>query len=45
MNPDGSKALILTNYDDQYKTFSVKQGKKVFTYSVPSRSVVSFIWE
>lgn len=45
MNPDGSKALILTNYDDQYKTFSVKQGKKVFSYAVPSRSVVSFKWE
>jgi glucosylceramidase len=45
MNTDGSKALILTNYDDQYKTFSVKQGKKVFSYAVPSRSVVSFKWE
>lgn len=45
MNTDGSKVLILTNYGENYKTFSVKQGKKVFSYSVPARSVVSFLWD
>lgn len=45
MNTDGSKVLILTNYGENYKTFSVKQGEKVFSYSVPARSVVSFLWD
>jgi len=44
MNSDGSKVLILTNYDSNYKTFSVKQGEKVFSYTIPARSVVSFKW-
>ncbi len=45
MNPDNSKVLIVTNYDENYKTFSVKQGKKVFSYTLPGRSVVSLKWE
>ena len=44
MNTDGSKVLIITNYDSNYKTFSVKQVEKVFSYTIPARSVVSFKW-
>ncbi len=44
LNTDGSKVLIITNYDSNYKTFSVKQGEKVFSYTIPARSVVSFKW-
>jgi glucosylceramidase len=45
MNTDGSKVLILANYDSSFKTFSVKQGTKVFSYSIPAKSVVSLKWE
>ncbi len=45
LNPDGSKSLVVANYNDEYKTFSVKQGNKSFTYSLPAKSVVSFNWD
>ncbi|PKP54032.1 MAG: glucan endo-1,6-beta-glucosidase [Bacteroidetes bacterium HGW-Bacteroidetes-1] len=45
MNTDGSKALVVTNYDSAFKTFTVKQGKKVFSYSIPAKSVVSIKWD
>ncbi|MDP2235122.1 MAG: glycoside hydrolase family 30 beta sandwich domain-containing protein [Bacteroidales bacterium] len=45
MNTDGSKALVIANYDSSFKTFSVKQGAKVFSYSIPAKSVVSLKWE
>ncbi|MCX6280611.1 MAG: glucan endo-1,6-beta-glucosidase [Bacteroidetes bacterium] len=44
-NPDGSKALVVTNYSSSMKTFSVKQGAKNFDYSIPAYSVVSVIWK
>jgi glucosylceramidase len=44
LNPDGSKSLIACNYSADTKTFTVKQGKKYFSYSVPPKSVVSIVW-
>jgi glucosylceramidase len=44
LNPDGKKAMIVCNYSSSLKTFSVKQGEKNFTYSIPGQSVVSLIW-
>jgi glucosylceramidase len=43
-NPDGSKALVLCNKVEEEKTFSVKQGGKYFSYSIPGRSVVTIVW-
>lgn len=43
-NPDGSKAMIVCNYGSSLTTFSVKQGEKNFSYSVPAQSVVSVVW-
>lgn len=44
LNTDGSKALIVANFEDQFKTFTVKQNQKFFNYSVPGKSVVSMHW-
>lgn len=44
-NSNGSKVLIVANYDESYKSFTVKQGKKFFNYTLPAKSVVSFLWE
>lgn len=45
INTDNSKVLVLANYDDTFKTFTVKQGNKFFSYSVPGKSVVSMQWD
>jgi glucosylceramidase len=44
LNPDGSKALIVCNYNSDFKTFSVTQEGKNFNYSIPPKSVASIIW-
>jgi glucosylceramidase len=44
LNPDGSKSLIVCNYGADFKIFSVKQGGKNFSYSVPPKSVASIVW-
>ena len=44
MNPDGSKAMIVCNYSSSVKTFSVRQGVKYFSYSIPAQSVASIVW-
>jgi glucosylceramidase len=43
-NPDGSKALVVCNYGNDSKVFSVKQGIKYFSYSIPGISVATIIW-
>lgn len=45
VNPDKSKVLVLSNYDTEFKTFTVKQGNKYFSYSVPGKAVVSIQWD
>ena len=44
-NPDRSKVMIVCNYGSSFTTFSVNQGKKYFSYSIPPQSVVSLIWQ
>lgn len=44
LNPDGSKALIVANYEEQFKTFTINQHNKFFHYSVPGKAVVSISW-
>jgi glucosylceramidase len=44
VNPDGSKAIIVSNYSSSLKTFSIKQGEKYFSYSIPSQSIASIVW-
>lgn len=43
-NIDGSKAIIVSNYSNSEKTFSVKQGRNNFSYSISGRSVVTIVW-
>lgn len=45
VNTDGSKAMIISNYDDTFKTFTIRQGNKYFSYSIPSRAVTSVVWQ
>jgi glucosylceramidase len=43
-NPDGTKAMVVSNYGTTSKSFSVKQGTRYFSYAIPAKSVVSLIW-
>lgn len=43
-NADGSKAIIVCNYSSNDKSFSVKQGKNNFSYSIAPQSVVTIVW-
>jgi len=43
-NTDGSKAIIVCNYGSDDKSFSIKQGKNNFDYSISPQSVVSIVW-
>jgi len=45
MNTDKSKVLVVANYGDQYKIFTIKQDKKYMSYSIPEKSVVTIIWK
>lgn len=44
VNTDGSKAMVISNYDNTFKTFTVKQGSKYFSYSIPSKAVATLVW-
>jgi len=43
-NIDSSKVLIVANYSDTYKTFTVIQNQKSFNYSIAPKSVATLIW-
>jgi glucosylceramidase len=43
-NPDGTKAMVISNYSNETKTFSVKQGIRNFSYSLSGQSVVTLVW-
>lgn len=45
MNTDKSKVLVVANYGDQFKVFTIKQDKKYMSYSIPEKSVVTIVWE
>jgi glucosylceramidase len=44
INPDGTKTLVVSNGNEDAKTFKVVQGRKNFAYSLPPESVVTFNW-
>lgn len=43
-NTDGSKVLVACNNGNQTSTFTIAQGTKNFSYSMPAKSVVTFVW-
>ncbi|MEK8127153.1 carbohydrate-binding protein [Paenibacillus filicis] len=43
-NPDGSKVLVAYNETTSNNTFKVKWGDQAFTYTLPSKSAVTFKW-
>ncbi|MCX6233773.1 MAG: glucan endo-1,6-beta-glucosidase [Bacteroidetes bacterium] len=44
LNTDGTKVLVVSNYGSNFKTFSVKQGKNNFDYSIAPLSVATILW-
>jgi glucosylceramidase len=44
INTDNSKVLVLANYKTEFQTFTVKQGKKHFNYSIAPESVATIVW-
>jgi glucosylceramidase len=44
LNPDGTKVMVAANYKETDQTFSVNQGNKYFTYTIPAKSVATFYW-
>jgi len=43
-NLDGTKAMVVSNYSNDVKTFSIKQGIRNFSYSLSGQSVVTLVW-
>ncbi len=41
---DGSKVLIVVNLSARAQTFAVRSRSSVFSYALPSTSVVTFVW-
>ena len=41
---DGSLVLLVTNSAGEARRFSVAHGKRRFTYTLPARSVATFVW-
>jgi glucosylceramidase len=44
LNPDGSKAMVVANYNNDSRTFCLNQGGKYFTCNVPGKSVATYHW-
>jgi len=44
INNNGGKVIIAANYSDDFKTFSVRQGERMFNYSLPGKSVATITW-
>lgn len=42
---DGSLVLLVTNAARQARRFSVRQGERRFTYTLPPRSLATFVWK
>jgi glucosylceramidase len=43
-NPDGSHALLVQNAGGGNNTFNVSENGQSFTYTLPGRSVATFVW-
>ncbi|HEY0533301.1 MAG TPA: RICIN domain-containing protein [Actinoplanes sp.] len=43
-NPDGSHVLLVQNASGSSNTFNVSENGQSFTYTLPGRSVATFVW-
>lgn len=43
-NPDGSKALVVANFNDENIAFMVRWGEASFTYTLPAKAAATFVW-
>ncbi len=43
-NPDGKIALVVSNSSSRSQTFKVRWGGQSFQYSLPTKSVATFVW-
>jgi glucosylceramidase len=41
---DGSLVLVVTNSAQQPRSIAVSQGKHGFSYTLPARSLATFVW-
>ena len=44
-NPDGTYAFVLLNSNAESKKITIAGGAKHFTYEVPAKSVISYLWK
>lgn len=44
VNPDGTRVLVVTNSAPVPRTFSVRDDEAVFRYTLPGRSLATFVW-
>jgi glucosylceramidase len=44
LNPDGSRVLVVVNSAERARAVSVADGARGFRYTVPARSLASFVW-
>lgn len=44
-NSDGSYAVVLTNSNDSKKQITIDDGENHFSYEVPAKSIVSYLWK
>lgn len=44
INPDGTKTLVASNYSNTMTFFTVNQGQRNFSFSIPGKTVVTFVW-
>ena len=44
LNPDGARVLVVVNSADRARVVTVAEGARGFRYSVPARSLASFVW-
>lgn len=45
INADGSRVLVAANNSGNAQTFMVRQAGNQFTYAIPSKAVVTLVWE
>jgi glucosylceramidase len=44
-NPDGSTVLVAHNEADSPQAFAVQEGQQRFTYTLPTYSLATFVWQ
>jgi glucosylceramidase len=43
-NPDGSRVLVATAHDGKPHTFTVSEGARSFSYTIPDGATATFVW-